>query len=222
MVAKNEASWTDLRYGSAGRVKDYTLDEVEQIIASNSIMAQRKLSRNYFMKDGIYRRLVIYYGTLLKYAGILIPHAGIGKNLSSSHINKRYYLAMNYLDKINTVDLFTNCAIRALVDGSYFGVIQKLDKNEIVLLDLPSSYCRSKFKDLKGNDIVEFDVSYFDSIVSSSEKNETLAAYPKEVIKHYRRYKSGKESSPWIVLPMGVGICFQLFDGRPLLLNTIP
>ena len=222
MVAKNEASWTDLRYGSAGRVKDYTLDEVEQIIASNSIMAQRKLSRNYFMKDGIYRRLVIYYGTLLKYAGILIPHAGIGKNLSSSHINKRYYLAMNYLDKINTVDLFTNCAIRALVDGSYFGVIQKLDKNEIVLLDLPSSYCRSKFKDLKGNDIVEFDVSYFDSIVSSSEKNETLAAYPKEVIKHYRRYKSGKESSPWVVLPMGVGICFQLFDGRPLLLNTIP
>jgi len=35
------------------------------------------------------------------------------------------------------------------------------------LLDLPAEFCRSNFKDFHGNDILEFDVTYFNSIVDA-------------------------------------------------------
>ena len=46
------------------RLKDYSLEEVEKIINSGSLSEQQKLSRNYFYKDGFYKRLVIHYATL--------------------------------------------------------------------------------------------------------------------------------------------------------------
>ena len=39
----------------AGRVKDYTEDEVKKIIESGSLVEQQRLSRNYFNKDGYYK-----------------------------------------------------------------------------------------------------------------------------------------------------------------------
>ena len=72
---------------------------------------------------------------------------------------------MDYVDGLMLPDVLTNCSIRALIDGSYYGVIQQLNKNELSLLDLPSGYCRSNFKDVHGNDIVEFNVNYFYTIL---------------------------------------------------------
>ena len=54
---------------------------------------------------------------------------------------------MDFIDNLMLPDMLTNCSIRALVDGSYYGVIQQLNKSELSLLDLPSEYCRSNFKD---------------------------------------------------------------------------
>ena len=52
------------------RLRNYTDKEIEDIINSGSIDAQQELSRNYFYKDGFYREILIYYTTVLKYAGI--------------------------------------------------------------------------------------------------------------------------------------------------------
>jgi hypothetical protein len=46
----------------------------------------------------------------------------------------------------------------------YFGAIQTMTKTAFSVLDLPFQYCRSRFKDEYDRDIVEFDVSYFDTI----------------------------------------------------------
>ena len=46
------------RFGNAqwaGRVRDYTEDEVKKIIESGSLLEQQRLSRNYFNKDGYYK-----------------------------------------------------------------------------------------------------------------------------------------------------------------------
>ena len=53
----------------AGR--NYSLEEVEKIISSNSLIEQLKLSRHFFAKGGFYKRLITYYATLLKYTGTL-------------------------------------------------------------------------------------------------------------------------------------------------------
>ena len=84
----------------ADRVKDYTENEVKRIIESGSLREQQILSRNYFIKDGYYKQLILYYATLLKYTGLLIPNPTAGKNLSTSHIQKRYFQAMDYVDKM--------------------------------------------------------------------------------------------------------------------------
>lgn len=223
MIATNSNAYGnsyDRAYRS--RVREYTPEQIARIIERGSITEQQKLSRNYFYKDGYYKQIIIHYATLLKYVGLLIPNPGYGKSLSTPHIQKKYYLAMDYVEKMNLPVLLTNCALRALIDGSYYGIVIKIDKTTFSVLDLPSSYCRSRFKDLSGNDIIEFDVSYFNTIFEKEAREAALASYPKVISQHYRKWSKGKIKERWVTVPSGLGICFSFFDGRPFFLNVIP
>jgi hypothetical protein len=101
MIATNEmaykGNWDNVRK-QVSRVRDYSPEEITAIIQSGSLSEQQKLSRNYFNKDGYYKQIIIYYATLLKYMGLLIPNPSAGKNLSTSHIQKRYYSALDYVE----------------------------------------------------------------------------------------------------------------------------
>lgn len=225
MIATNEmaykGNWDSVRQ-RVSRVKDYTPEEIASIIQSGSLSEQQKLSRNYFNKDGYYKQIVIYYATLLKYMGLLIPNPSNGKNLSTSHIQKRYYNALDYVERMQLPILLTNIAQRALVDGCYYGLRVETDKNNFQLIDLPSGYACSRFKDVQGNDVVEFDVSYFGTITDKEQQKSALAAYPKVVAKAWKEWHNNKRKSKWVIIPKEIGVCFPFFDGRPLLLNVIP
>ena len=169
--AYEDNSWS---YRRVTRVKDYSLEEVKKIIESGSLEEQQKLSRNYFYKDGFYKRLIIYYATILKYSGVLIANPSFGKNLSQEHIQKRYHSALDFIERAKLPSLLTNCSYRALVDGSYYGLLLSADKNSLCILDLPVGYCSSNFKDIHGNDIIQFDVSYFDTIFDKAARQEAL------------------------------------------------
>ena len=103
MIATNEQAykglWDSARH-RVSRVKNYTPEEIASIIESGSLSEQQKLSRNYFNKDGYYKQIIIYYATLLKYMGLLIPNPSAGKNLSTSHIQKRYYSALDFVERM--------------------------------------------------------------------------------------------------------------------------
>ena len=223
MIATNDAAYTPFyQRGRVDKIKNYTEKEIQDIIESGSLVEQQKLSRNYFYKDGFYKQIIIYYATLLKYAGLLIPNTSYGKKLTASNIQKRYYGAIDYVEKMNLPIFLTNCAQRALVDGSYYGVILQIDKNTFSVLDLPSGYACSRFKDSLGNDIVEFDVSYFNTIINKDDREAELSIYPRVVKQAYEKWKNGKRTSKWVMLPSDTGICFPFFDGRPLFLSIIP
>lgn len=224
MIATNDSTYKN-RWGSRNsvqRIREYSLEEIDKIIQSGSLEEQQKLSRNYFYKDGFYKRLIIHYSTLLKYVGILIPNPSFGKSLSTPHINKRYYNAVDFVERLNIPILLTNCAQRALVDGCYYGLLQSISKEGITVLDLPSNWCCTRFKDTLGNDIIEFDVSYFNTITDESEREEALRVYPKVISSHYRKWSKGKVNSKWVFIPTDISICFPFFDSRPLFLSTIP
>ena len=225
MIATNERAyqdhWNSLR-GRPERIREYTPEEINSVITSGSLSDQQKLSRNYFNKDGYYKRIIIYYATLLKYMGLLIPNPSNGKNLSTSHIQKRYYNALDFVERMQLPVLCTNIAQRALVDGSYYGIKVETDKNTFQLLDLPSGYACSRFKDIFGNDIVEFDLSYFGTITNQEQRDAALVAYPKFIAKAWNQYSKGKRKDKWLVIPKEFGVCFPFFDGRPLFLNIIP
>jgi len=223
MIAKNESSYNLTRYGRNRyeRVKEYTLEEIKNIIDSGSVDAQIILSRNYFERGGFYWRLLMHYATLLKYTGLLIPNPSFGKNLSESYITKKYYSAVSFIDKANLPDLFTHIGTRVLRDGSYYGVIQEVTDKSISILDLPIFYCRSRFKDKEGNDIIEFNVTYFDTIHDGEYRKKALAVYPANVVNWYKRWKARKVKSPWCYISTSVGICMSLIDERPVFLNII-
>jgi hypothetical protein len=178
MIATNDNAYRgnfDISYSRyLDRVRDYTTEEIEHIISSGSLSEQQKLSRNYFYKDGYYKQIVIYYATLLNYMGLLIPNPSLGKKLSTSQIQKRYYRALDYVENMRLPTTLANCAWRAIVDGAYYGVRVEVKKDKFALLDLPSGYACSRFKDLEGNDIVEFDVSYFRSITDEKARKTAL------------------------------------------------
>lgn len=225
MVSKNEAS-RDSRFGGFGFSsrfrKSYTEEEIIQILESSSLESQQKLSRDFFYRDNFYKRILIYYATLLKYIGILIPNPAFGKDLSTSFIQKKYYAAVDYIENLSLPEMLTRFSISALVDGCYYGIIQSIDKKDLVILDLPVNYCRSWYKDLRGNDIIEFNVNYFNSILDEEERNEILKLYPKVVSSHFKKLSKGKVKSAWVVIPSDIGVCFPIFGGRPPLINIIP
>lgn len=222
MIATNDTAYQNgFHRQFRSRLKDYTPEEIDRIIESGSLKEQQTLSRNYFAKDGYYRQIIIHYATLLKYVGILIPNPGYGKSISTPHIAKRYSQAIDYVEKMNLPSILTNCALRALIDGSYFGIVLQNDKNGFAIMDLPVGYCCSNFKDLAGNDVVEFDITYFNTITNEETREEVLQLYPREVVRAWRAWQKGKRSSKWVIIE-GSGVCFSMFDGRPLFLNVIP
>ena len=227
MIAKANTSWTRHYWGeSTARYKDYTVEEVEKIINSASLTEQQNLSRTYFYKDGFYKRIILHYATLLTYSGLLIPNPAIGKKLSTPHISKRYYSALEYVDKMNLAEIMTRMSIRVLIDGTYYGVIQTLTKDRFTLFDLPTQYCRSCYMDTNGEEVVEFNVAYFDSIFDADIRKETLSAYPKVISDYYRAYKNGKTKKTkdvnWMKIPSDIGVCFTIFGNSPFFLDVIP
>lgn len=226
MIATSESAYDNgySRSVSNNRFnREYTLEDIENIIEHGTLEEQQALSRNYFNKNGYYKQLVIYYATLLTYSGILIPNPSLNKSLSTSHIQKKYFNALDFIDSIPMRSLCMNWGLRALIDGSYYGVISDSSKNSISVIDLPTGYAKSRFKDLMGNDIVEFDLNYFETIVDLQDRKCALNAYPKVITKAYKAWAKTKDTKTrWFKVPTDVGICLPLFDGRPILVSIIP
>lgn len=213
----------DLR-SSTEKIKNYSLEEIERILKGTSLIEQQKLSKNFYNKDGFYSRIIDYLSTLPTYSYIIIPMPHNGQDMKQEHLKKKYFQACEYMDSKNIAEMLTRWSNRALTNGSYYGIVQKLDKKELIILDLPTGYCTSRFKDIHGNDVIEFDLSYFNTIKNEQIKEAVLKTYPSIISDAYRRWRKGKGNGTyWFQIPTEIGVCFSVSDsGRPPLINTIP
>lgn len=231
MVAKSSNSF-EVDYNGKHKIdpndyKLYTEEEILRVINGSSILDKIKLSRNYFFTNGTFKELVLYYATLMLHRGFLIP---LLKNqnlkIDDKNISKRYYQALNYINNMDLTNFLNHCSLTAVLDGTYYGVKVNVTKDNFSVLDLPSAYCSSYFKDIEGNDLIDFDLSYFDSISNAETRDDVLKAYPKEISKAYADYKKAtgnkKRELAVMTIPSDIGICFTLVDGRPFLVNIIP
>lgn len=220
---QNYSSWLGRSTSRIETLREYTKDEAMSIIKGTDYRAQKNLSVYFFNTDGLYRRLISHYATILSYDGLLIPNFKTGLDFSKTSITKRYDNAINYVEKLRTKELFTHFAHKVLITGTYYGVIldNGNDKKPFTVLDLPFDYCANNFKDQDGNDIVEFDVRYFDRILTEDNRQAALQVFPELIRQRYLSYKHGL-SKPVIMLPTNIGLCFSMFDGRPYFLDIIP
>ena len=227
LIATHDRSYNGVRaasmYNRIWAAREYTPEQIIKIVECGSIIEQQQLSENYFYRDGYYQQIILYYATLLKYVGLLIPNPGKGKDLSTSNIQKKYFQAMDLVEGMKIPSWATRCALKALIYGTYYGVRIDSDKNHFTVLDLPTKYCCSRFKDIYGRDLIEFDLTYFDTISLPDKRQAALDAYPKVIAKAYKKYTKGKnKENNWFIIPPELGICFPFLDGRPSFLNILP
>lgn len=222
MVATSTAAtsyWGNRR--NVSRIEKYTTEEIERILSSGSLSQQQALSNSYFEKDGFYKRILIHYATLLKYVGVLIPYPAVGKTIKDKTVDSKYQLALDLIEIMKLPNFFTNCSLKALINGCYFGLILKADKKSFVTLDLPSEYCCTRFKNAQGIDLIEFNLGYFDTLINEEMRKEALKCYPKFIRTAYNTFHK-KGGDQWIFLPAESSICFPMFsNGAPPLLNII-
>lgn len=214
------------------RKKEYDIEQVLDIITSGDPVRQKVLSRDFFQRDGFYKQLVTYYASLINYYGILIPNPAFGASLQKKSIAKKYVQALTLIEDLKIKKLGQHIASKVLVDGMYYGVrIQNSKvKTDFTLMDLPFDYCRSRFIDVNGNSLVEFNVQFFDTITDSDYRQIALDTYPKVISSYYEKWSKGKKLSSkesikqnsWVLLPADEGIAFNLFDSSPHFLSVIP
>lgn len=199
-----------------------TYEDTEKIVTEGTPLQQKNLSRKYFNKNGFYKQIITHYGTLLKNMGILIPNPAFGSSLQDKPIAKRYRGAVELVEKMDLKNLLTKISMSVLINGTYYGIVHTLNKQDFTLMDLPFEYCRSLYQDEKGNNIIEFNVQYFDSMFNANDRRSALKTYPKVISSYYRAWKRGPKKDSWVSVPSDMGVTFELFEPKPYLLSLIP
>lgn len=205
-------------------ISNFKKEDIVNIINGASLDQKIGLSREFFEINQMYKRLIIYYASLLNYDGILVPLTNEDKNLSENKAaQKKYFQAVDYIDKLNLPSLFFDLSLKVLRNGAYRGVVTKLDKNGFTLLELPLGYTRVRYKSPTGEDVIEFDVTYFTQFEKNCENLPAiLRAYPEEIRKYYESYKKGKKSR-WCMLLKTPTLSLTIGDSMtPLFLASIP
>lgn len=205
------------------RTRDFTLEEIEEIIRSGDIAAIRELSRYYYRTNGRYRNNINFLATLFLYDTLVSPVYEIGKG-SKTQITKAFYNACAFVEALDVKSTLARITREWLKSGIYYGVLQEYG-NKVVIQDLPSEYCRTRLKDFNNLCILEFDITYFLTKFDTDEmRNAALLNFPPAIQKGWKDYKAKRLTDPWIMVPASAGgivFCFAE-DATPLLIAAIP
>ena len=199
----------------------YTEDEIKEILKHGSTADRKALSVWYFKHNSMYKRIVLHYASFLTYQYICVPHTPIEDGFSNPDIMLQYDDAVDFLYNFQVESKCSYFTYKILIEGGYYGLIKEVNKKP-VLMDLPIEFCRSRFKSDTDIDIVEFDLSFFDTIRDTKLKKQVLDTYPKYIQKEYKKYLKKKEGNRWIFLNPADGVHFNFYEEYPFFLDLIP
>ena len=218
----NERAYSRWGYRTLDFVADdFTLDEILTIIRSGDLDSLKELSKYYYRTNSEYRNNIDFLAHLPLYDSVIIPIYEENKG-SSAQIIKSFYAACDFVDNLDIPNTFSRISTEWLLTGEYNGIL-RTDGEKVTIQDLPAKYCRSRFKDFNGLNILEFNLQYFDRIVDQELREEAVKAFPKIIQKEWVLWKKGKADS-WVSLPAAEGgINFSFVnDPIPLLIASIP
>lgn len=224
MIATSDAAYQgDNSFSSKNIIaRHYDKDEIYRIVSSGNAIEQANLSEFFFATNGLYKRIILHYATFLTYSWVLVPYVkGYGKlKISEPKVSKTYFDAADFC---TTFQIDRKCALFArdiFVKGAYYGLVIESGDN-VVILDLPFDYCRSRYKNEQDIDIIEFNLEFFKKIKDEELRDRILNSYPKVVQKAWRKYFYNN-GPKWLFIPPELGIYFCFFEERPFFLDLIP
>ena len=222
----SDRAYTSRRYyrtNESLRKRNFTLEEIEEIIKSGDVSELRQLSRYYYRTDSLYHNNIDFLAHLPLYDTVVIPLYEEGKG-SSSLITKAFYNACEFVDKLDLPNTFSRITTSWLINGVYYGILRQNGK-DVTIQDLPIEYCRSRFKDFNKLNILEFNLNYFMTIVEPEARLEAVSTFPLEVQKAWKKwFNSHYKDDPWVLITAGGGgISFGFAtDAIPPLISSIP
>ena len=203
--------------------KEFTLEEIIDIIRSGDLELQRELSRFYYRTNGEYRNNIDFLASLPLYDTIVIPI--LNEKGSKAQIINNFKEACEFVENLDVPNTFCHITKEWLKTGVYNGILREDGKN-VAIQDLPLQYCRTRFKDFHNLNILEFNLHYFMSIVDPKMREEAVSTFPEEIQQAWRDYVNNSltEKDLWIMIaPESGGVCFTFPDDpTPLLLASIP
>ena len=173
----------------------------------------RNMSQYFYHNSGEYRRLVDYFGSILTNDYVIIP-AVEREMLQEKRFQNQFKKVMEYSEKANIQATCGQIAQIVIRDGAFYGYERDLD-GVITLQQLPSSFCRSRFK-VRGVYTIEFDYSFF-SQYTGDELVEILSAFPEEMQEGFRKYLRNSIDERWQILDPIYARCHMLEDEIPML-----
>ena len=204
--------------------RDFTIEEIEDIIRSGDLAALRELSRYYYRTDSTYRNNIDFLASLPFYYTMVTPIFESGKG-SKAQIVKAFYNACAFVEKMDVKNTFTEITREWIKTGIFNGVLQERS-GKVTIQSLPIEFCRTRYKDFNNLNILEFDLRYFDVRYKDDvERAAAILTFPEIVQKAWRKFKADRTAyDPWVEIPAsagGVSFCFAE-DQSPLLIASIP
>jgi len=111
--------------------RDFTIEEIEEIIRSGEISAIRELSRYYYRTNGRYRNNINFLANLFLYDTLVTPIYEIGKG-SKTQIMKAFYNACSFVEALNVKSTLARITREWLKTGIYYGILQEFG-NKVVI-----------------------------------------------------------------------------------------
>ena len=206
----------------------FDTEAIEKIIKDGNLDEIIALSRYFFSYNGLYRRIIIYFSTMLLYDTVVVPNF-VKQKIDKNRFLKNYYKVLDFVEKMNIPQEVTKIFTTMLVKGAYYGLIYDSPDGGIIFGDLPYNYCRTRFRSNNGNQILEFNVSFFETYKDELERELILNNFPKSIYNYYNRWKKGEEKTPWYLCQEHEGVAFLCsLDNStssfvlPFFLATIP
>ena len=201
---------------------------VIQAIENGDYEEMINISDYYYKTSGIYNRLCRYMAYLYRYDWMVTPYINDESQKTDKLLNT-FHKILKFLDEFNVKRFFGEVALKVIKNGCYYGY-KIYNNNQLSIQELPSKYCRSRFKvDLKP--VVEFNMRYFDdAFKDAKQKMRMLDLFPQEFKKGYLLYKQGKlvpeftgDTSGWYMLDINYAFKFNINDSDyPIFMSVIP
>ena len=205
MVAANDKAYK-LNPSNANPVyPDYTLQRIREILASGNSQDLRDLSTYFYRFSGLYKRIISYFSTLLTYDAVITPNfkTTLPKNKTINRMNQ----ALTFLKDFKVKTNCKHMAQKVFYEGAYYGLLH-VYPDSVTLQDLPSNYCRTRFKNKYGMNLIEFDLRFFDTMFRQEEKfKDLLNSFPIEILQALKEYQTTHQN-PWFIIPSDLGVCF--------------
>ena len=190
---------------------------ITRAIEQKDIASLRGYSQYFFHASGEYRRLVEYFSKILTFDFLIVPvaNAATKSKGSASKNEKALATILNYADNSYIKEAGRMVALSVVKDGAFYGYEREVE-DRFVLQQLPTSYCRSRFK-IDGVYSVEFNFEFFNQFRTEEDKAIAFASFPPEFEKMYRQFLTDSKKYQWQLLDPVFARAHMLSDEMPFL-----